>query len=389
MQAVVLVGGRGERLGRLTADVPKPLLPVGSRPFLDWLLDDIERYGFTNMVLLAGYRGDEVRRHVAAGRRSARVEVIVEPSPRGTGGALAMVARQLEDRFFVFNGDSLFLFNYLELERLFAGDVRCAIGLRQVDDCARYGAVCLEGERVVALAEKGRSGPGVVNGGVYLLSRSVLTAAGEGSSLERDVLPQLASGALAGKVFGGYFIDIGIPSDYARAGKEVPVQFHRPAAILDRDGVLNDDTGYVHTPEQFRWLPGAIEGIRHLNNSGYLVIVVTNQAGVARGKYTEEDVNRLHSWINARLRRHAAHIDAFYFCPHHPSEGKGAYRTVCDCRKPAPGLIRRAAFEWNVDLSRSVAVGDKDSDHAAFKSAGIPIICRSLEEAVCAIAPVN
>jgi len=207
-----------------------------------------------------------------------------------------------------------------------------------------------------------------------MLGKSILDQIGEPPvSLEVNVLPKLAkAGRLRGVTFSENFIDIGIPADLARSQDLMPRWNRRPAAFLDRDGVLNVDTGYVHKPEDFIWKKGAPEAIRMLNESGYLVCVVTNQAGVARGFYTEAVVDALHEWINEQLIEHGAHVDAFYYCPHHPTAGQGNYLADCPCRKPQPGMVLKALKEWSVDCSRSFLVGDKVSDIQAGESAGIP-----------------
>jgi D-glycero-D-manno-heptose 1,7-bisphosphate phosphatase len=146
----------------------------------------------------------------------------------------------------------------------------------------------------------------------------------------------------------------------------------RPAAFLDRDGVLNHDTGYVYRPDQFEWILGAREAVKRLNDDGYYTFVVTNQAGVAHGLYAEADIHRLHEWVNAELSRAGARIDAFFHCPYHPEGKVEAYRRVSDDRKPGPGMLLRAKQEWPVDWSRSFLIGDRDSDIAAATAAGIP-----------------
>ncbi|MBF0369573.1 MAG: D-glycero-beta-D-manno-heptose 1,7-bisphosphate 7-phosphatase [Magnetococcales bacterium] len=145
----------------------------------------------------------------------------------------------------------------------------------------------------------------------------------------------------------------------------------RPAAFLDRDGVLNVDTGYLHDPRDFRWIEGAREGVRSLNEAGFWVFVVTNQSGVARGYYDEAAVERLHGWMNRELAGEGARVDGFYYCPHHPTAGEGKYRRSCDCRKPAPGMLLRAIQEWPVNLADSFMVGDKPSDMQAAAAAGV------------------
>jgi len=145
----------------------------------------------------------------------------------------------------------------------------------------------------------------------------------------------------------------------------------RPAVFLDRDGVLNVDKGYLYRREDFEWMPGAIAAVKRLNGMGYLVFVVTNQSGVARGYYRENDVTALHAWMNGQLGLHGARIDKFYYCPHHTEGSVPEYATACECRKPLPGLILAAFAEWDVDRARSFLVGDKDSDLAAAAAAGI------------------
>ena len=130
------------------------------------------------------------------------------------------------------------------------------------------------------------------------------------------------------------------------------------AAFFDRDGTINVNTGHLHEPEKLVFVPGAPELIRRYNEQGYLVIVVTNQAGIAKGYYTEEQMHALHSVMNERLKaEYSAHIDAFYFCPHHPD-----FTGECDCRKPKTGMLERAIREWDIDPKQSVMFGDKEHD---------------------------
>jgi D-glycero-D-manno-heptose 1,7-bisphosphate phosphatase len=145
----------------------------------------------------------------------------------------------------------------------------------------------------------------------------------------------------------------------------------RPAVFLDRDGTLNEDTGYVHRWQDFRWLPGAKAAIRKLNDNGVYVFVVTNQSGVARGMFAEEAVMALHAKMREDLQTSGARIDDIRYCPHHPEASVAAYRLACSCRKPAPGMILDLIARWPVDTSASVMVGDKEIDAAAGRAAGI------------------
>lgn len=142
-----------------------------------------------------------------------------------------------------------------------------------------------------------------------------------------------------------------------------------PAIFLDRDGVINEDLGYVHTRETFRFIPGVFKACRLLREMGFRIIVVTNQPGIARGLFSMEEFNELSRWMMEELVRHDAAIDAVYVCPHHPDQGIGEYRVTCDCRMPQPGLIRRAAQDWDICLPGSVLVGDRWNDMLACASA--------------------
>lgn len=141
------------------------------------------------------------------------------------------------------------------------------------------------------------------------------------------------------------------------------------AVFLDRDGTLNVDKGYVHRIEDWEWIPGAIGAIATLRKAGFLVIVVTNQAGIARGYYNEADVTRLHAWLNEELKKHGTAIDGFYYCPHHPE-----HSGECGCRKPMPGMLNEAQQDFDIDFGRSWLVGDKVSDIQAGLAAGVKSI---------------
>lgn len=147
-------------------------------------------------------------------------------------------------------------------------------------------------------------------------------------------------------------------------------QLGRRAIFLDRDGTLNEEVGYVFDLAQFRLYDYAAEAVRLINEAGWLVIVVTSQAGIARGIYTESFLAELHQQMATELSQTGATIDAIYYCPHHPTDGEAPYRRECDCRKPKPGMLRRAAEDLNVDLSASFVIGDRFRDWAMAQAVG-------------------
>jgi D,D-heptose 1,7-bisphosphate phosphatase len=143
------------------------------------------------------------------------------------------------------------------------------------------------------------------------------------------------------------------------------------AVFLDRDGTINEEVGYLDSLDKFKIIPCAYEAIRLINESGMKVVVISNQAGVARGLFTEDFVKITHEHLLAALRQKKAHIDNFYYCPHHPTEGIKIYRQNCNCRKPAPGMLLQAAQDLNIDLTKSYLVGDRFRDMEAAKKVGV------------------
>ena len=377
-QCAVLVGGLGTRLGALTAHTPKPMLPVAGRPFLAWLLREVMRYGVTDILLLTGHLSAVVRDGLQGLHsllpRPVTITLSQEPFQAGTGGALHHARDHLHERFLLLNGDSLF---DCDLPAALAApdepDVLGRLMLRRVDDASRYGVVETRDGQVTAFRERGAPGAaGTINGGVYLLNRAILQHTRANCSLERDVLPGLAGqGRLRGTVGDGWFIDIGVPDDLARAGAEVPRRLVRPALFLDRDGVCNVDHGYVATRERFEWTPGARDAIRLAHRRGCHVFLVTNQAGVARGLYEEADVQALHRWMLDEALQAGGTLDDVRYCPFHLEATRPEYRQASPWRKPEPGMILDLLQAWSLDPSRCALVGDQPTDLQAAERAGI------------------
>ncbi|RXG97719.1 HAD-IIIA family hydrolase [Bradyrhizobium zhanjiangense] len=373
-QAVILVGGLGTRLGERTKTVPKPMLEIGGRPFLDTLIDELARYHvFDEILLLAGHKAEIVETHYSgAAKGRSKILVSRETEPLGTGGALVHARDLLHDRFLLLNGDSLFDFNLLDLiARAQGGRVHMALRDGVVGD--RYGRVVLDGDVVRDFIAPGAGATGPVNAGIYVVDKSILADIAKlPASLEQDVFPRLAaSGALRGTAYRGYFIDIGIPDDFVRADYELREKLRRPAVFFDRDGVLNHDSGYTFETHKLEWIEGAREAIKAVNDAGYFAFVITNQSGVARGYYEEHHVVALHNWMADQMALIGAHVDAFEYCPDHPDGTVARYCRTSDRRKPAPGMITDLIKRFPVDMTRSMVIGDKQSDIEAAQAAGV------------------
>jgi histidinol-phosphate phosphatase family protein len=386
-QAVVLVGGLGTRLGALTKTTPKPLLPVAGRPFLEVLILWLARAGVEDIILSTGYLAGTFEGFLAEGHASGRwtgpeglpirVRESREDQPLGTAGALTLLRGQLEERFFLINGDSFFACDPVAVaaraERL--PPHHAVMTTRAVPDTTRFGRVEADAEGIVTgFREKGVAGPGMINAGISVLPSAVLDRITRTPcSIETDIYPALAAeGLLHAVPQEGFFIDIGLPETYAEAQETLPRALHRPALFLDRDGVLNrDDSGYTHRIDDLRLMPGAGRAVARARALGFATVVVSNQAGIGRGLYDVAAMQAFHHALNEALRRDGGWVDAFYHCPFHPEAVLPEFRAANHPdRKPNPGMLLRAARDMGINLAASVLIGDRDTDLAAAAGAG-------------------
>jgi len=225
-KAIILAGGRGERLQSAVPNLPKPMAPVGERPFLEYILDGLVKGNVTDVILSVGYGGEVIQKHFGQSYRTIQLRYSRENFPLGTGGAITLALKKEDTSpVLVLNGDTLVEIDYPALIAWYAKDPSpVAIVLRHVPNVSRFGAVALLDERVVGFQEKGQHGPGLVNAGVYIVRPEVFSryVTGESFSFETDFLQQYCRDLLPRAcITAGYFIDIGTPEDYERAQKEV------------------------------------------------------------------------------------------------------------------------------------------------------------------------
>ena len=346
-QCVILVGGLGTRLGALTKATPKPLLDVAGAPFLETLFGEARRRGFDEFLLLAGHRAEALTAFLAEReierRFACRVELSIEPSPLGTGGALVHALDKLHDDFLLLNGDTWFDFNWLDLVARSRRDAAAAgLGLRPIERPDRYDTVELDGSRVVAIHKRGRPlEVAPIVGGVYYLTRRAIEGLAAPASLEADLLPGLiAEGSLRGYPYSGFFIDIGVPETLAAAADLVPRHRRRPAAIFALGALVAADA----TAGRGFWAPGATEAVKRLNDAGFYVFVV---AGGKAREPGEPDLAAI-----------GAYVDDWDGSNHDPR-----------------GAIAALMARWPVELRGSFCVGAVPQMLDAATAAGVAAHC--------------
>jgi len=396
MRAVILVGGKGTRLGSVTSQLPKPLVPVNGKALLDRQLDQLRRYDVTDVTLLASHLSEQVEAHVEARADVLpRVRIYREHAPLGTAGGLHEIADELTDPFLLVYGDVLF---DVDLRRLIAAH-RAWSGLATLvvhPNDHPYDSDLVEidaGNRVTAVHSKphapGQHFHNLVNAGMYVLSPRILDFIPKGVSTDfgRDIFPAIfATERIFGYATPEYIKDMGTPDRLARVSADEAsgkvarwnLEHSRPAVFLDRDGVINEANGYIDSPEKLRIIPGVADAVHRLNQSDYLSIVVTNQPAVARNLTTLDGLDAIHRKLESELGEHHAWLDAIFFCPHHPDGGfpgeNVALKIDCACRKPKAGMIDEARARLNIDMARSYIVGDSARDILCGKTAGVTTI---------------
>lgn len=373
-EAVVLAGGFGTRLAHVVPDVCKPMAPVAGRPFLRFIMDQLAGAGFDRVVVADGYRREQIEGFFGSAYRGMAIEYSPEETPLLTGGAVKRaLGRCRADWVFVLNGDTWLDVDFAAMETAAADapeNSSAVIAVKRMRDFERYGTVDVDaGGALTAFHEKRPCEEGLINAGVYLLRGDALDGMPEKFSLESDYFERVVGdGALRAVECAGGFIDIGVPEDYELAQTMLAsLAKSWKLAMFDRDGTINVDTGHLHEPEKLELIPSTVDIMRAYSvDPDFKVVVVTNQAGIAKGLYTEADMRYLHRFMEGELEKLGVRVDAWYFCPHHPD-----YTGPCECRKPAPGMLLAAIRDFDSDPSRCVMYGDKPSDEAAAQAAGV------------------
>ena len=381
MEAVVLAGGFGTRLKGCIDNLPKPLAPVNGRPFLEYLLDYLYANGVHRVIISTGYLAEKVEQAIGNSYRGMTIGYSVEDTPLGTGGGIKKALKKCtDDHIVVCNGDSFFDVDLFEMRKVHLNSgYPVTLAAKFIKNAYRSGLLDFENGKLRGFTENGVAPSGFINGGVYFLKRTFLESIDEDKfSFEKSVLAgDFDIGVYESE---GHFIDIGVPDSYElvnRESEKLISRRKRCAVFIDRDGTVNKDTVHLYKKEEFEFLPDSDKAIAMLKKMGYLVIVITNQAGVAKGLYREEDVNILHGYMDSLLNeKYSVIADGYYYCPHHPQAVIADYRIDCACRKPEAGLILKAVSDYaetgiEIDLGKSYAIGNRISDVLAGKNAGV------------------
>lgn len=387
-----MAGGRGTRISELFPDIPKPMIPVCGVPVLEREILSLKEQGFTDIILTVGYKAEKIINHFEDGQRyGVHIEYFIEKEPLGNAGALFQMKDKLVEDFLLLNADAMF---NVDFNRFVAFHKRHGglVSLFTHPNNHPYDSgliISNEKKQVMQWLSKEDNRPEYyenrVNAGLHIINPEVLNKerlAGK-IDLDRQVLKPLCG---TGKMYcydsPEYVKDMGTANRYYAVCsdfkngivEEKNLKKKQKAIFLDRDGTINKYVGFLREVEQFELLDGVSEAIKKINQSGYLAVVVTNQPVIARGEVTYDKLQEIHNKMETLLGKDGAYLDGIYFCPHHPDSGfEGEIKELkidCNCRKPKPGMLIKAAEDLNIDLSMSWMIGDGKSDILAGKNAG-------------------
>ena len=393
MKVVVIAGRQGTRIASVNSEIPKAMIPIDGKPILEYELELAKRYGFTDFLFIIGYLGYRIADYFGDGTKwGVHIDYFREEQPLGTAGAIGLLKDKLTEDFFVFYGDTVMdvdLQAMLEYHKAKAADATLFVHPNDhpydsdIVDMDEQGRVC---RLLLKPHADGFVSRNMVNAALFIFSPKILDVITPHTKchIEKNVLPAcLEQGMnIYGYVSFEYIKDMGTPERYYAVCNDVMIgkvvrlnrRYKRPAVFLDRDGVVNYEVNLLSKPEQVQLIPGAAEAIRYINASGFLAIIVTNQPVIARNLCDLTDLKYIHDWLETLLGRQHAYLNAFYFCPHHPDAGypeeRKEYKIVCNCRKPAPGMLLQAAADWNIDMAHSYMIGDSQRDIQAGERAG-------------------
>lgn len=402
MKVVIMAGGKGTRISELFPDIPKPLILIDGVPVLEREIISLRDQGFTEIIITVSHMAEQIEDYFGNGEKlGVKIEYFVEKTPLGNAGALFKL--NLTEPFLLLNADAIFDVDFNRMVE-FHKKKGALVTLFTHPNSHPYdsGLIVADNEkRVLQWLAKEDERPlyykNRVNAGLHVIDPKVLSMSGinpdevgteiDGKvkkvDLDRQILkPLCGTNTMFCYDSPEYVKDMGTPERFKSVERDFlagtvtakNLKNKQKAIFLDRDGTINKYVGFLRKPEELELVDDAVEAIKLINESGYLAVLITNQPVIARGEVTWDGLDEIHNKLETELGKHGAYLDSIYFCPHHPHRGyEGEISELkfdCDCRKPKPGMLLKAAEELNIDISSSYMIGDGDNDVLAGEAAG-------------------
>ena len=364
-QCLILAGGIGSRLGQITKKVPKPLIKINKNIFLDYLIKNLYRQGIREFIILTWYKNKLFKKNLPIKYKESKIKIICEKKKLGTSGAIKNAEKYLHKSFFVVNGDTFFDINIRDLELEINNNASDA-GVALVKSALYHKQYNykINNQNIVTQFKLSNQKKKFVSGGIYYFKKKNLTLLQKGySDIDKNLVYKIFNRKkITAKIFNKNFIDIGTKKSLKKAPKFINKTLNKPCCFLDRDGVINEEKNYVHKVRDFKWRKNIFKAIKLLNDSNFRVIILTNQAGIAKGFYSEKQFHMLNDWMQKQFNLKGCFIDDVYYCPYHPSAKIKKYKKKTNLRKPGNGMIKKAFKDWTINKNKSFMIGDSEKD---------------------------
>lgn len=369
---VLLVGGRGSRIKRLTTKIPKPLIRIGSKSFLDHLISKLIKYNFKKIYLLCSYKKKIFfNKYHKKKIHNSQIICVDEGQQKDTGGALYKLRNKIKNNFILMNGDTYF---DIDLNNLLSMKMNKIIGVvaltlsENLINNNKINNIKLNNNNEIRFTKNKSK---LSNGGIYLFKKEIFRyVKNQKQSLENEILFKLINKKkIKGILFTERLIDIGSYKKLNLLQKQSELLKNK-AFFLDRDGVINKDDGYVLKFSQFKILPGVKQAIHLLNKEKFIVIILTNQAAIGKGLITEKELKKIHSKMINKIKNYKnTVINDIFYAPYYKNSKIIKYRKNFKDRKPNIGMFTKAINKWNIDSKKSYFIGDKNTDKEASNQA--------------------
>lgn len=395
-KAVIIAGGKGARLGKLTKNIPKPMIKIGGFTVLEHQIQSLKKHNIKEAIILTGHLSEAIENFVRTKNFGIKIKCIKSDPAIGSADRLKSAEKHLKGDFLVLSCDIMF---DVDIKKLFDFHVKnksfCTLVVHPNDHPHDSDLVEInESKKIIAFHHKphlpNKYFNNLANAGIYIMSSGIFNHIKSRAGVELGlgkIFPKLIQKK---RLFGyntpEYIKDMGTPKRLKQVTKDclsgkikrLNIKNKRAAIFLDRDGTINYDPGNLSDINDLRLLPKTAEAIKKINSSEYLAVVITNQPMVAKGLINVRDVEEIHKKMETLLGAEGAKLDAVYFCPHHPEKGypgeNSKYTMPCGCRKPQPGMLKKAEKDLNISLSRSWLIGDSERDIIAGFSAKVKTI---------------
>ncbi len=371
LSLAILAGGKGSRIKKFSNNYPKPMVKINNLHFLQYLINVFSKYPIDKIYILSGYKSGIIfKKFHNKSFNFTRVICLQEKKLMGTGGALYKLKSKVKD-FILINGDTIFDINLIEFLKSIDKQKIGSLALTSMNrNTSNYKLNNLSIKNGSLVYKKKSM---LMNGGIYFFRKKIFKyLKNKYLSLEDELLPKfIMNKKLAAKNYKNFFLDIGTPKYLKTSPEKLKKYFYRPAAFLDRDGVINHDSGYVYKKKDFKFKKGVLKGLKYLIKKNYYIFLITNQAGIAKGFYKESDFKKLHIYLKNFLSKNNIYFDDVQYCPFHPEGKIKRYKRKSSLRKPGNQMIKNIYKNWMVNKKKSFMIGDKISDELCAKKSKI------------------